>query len=266
MATILIDKLQLNSQGVVSIVGAGGKTSLMFRLAKELADSGKTVLTTTTTKIFMPAPDQSPFTIITGSIDELAKKSKSRLNYYHHFSAGSKYTLTTGKLDGFAPDIIDELWQAGLFDWIIVEADGARQKPLKATASHEPVVPKTTTHLILVTGLDAVGKPLDENHVHRAKLFSNNTGLPLGGTMDEQSIATSIAIEIKKARGFSPASSNFVFLNKADNPDKIRSGQKIAELLQTDKTINNIITASLIDKSPVKSCFNSQKINQRGKK
>ncbi|MBU0463846.1 MAG: putative selenium-dependent hydroxylase accessory protein YqeC [Proteobacteria bacterium] len=255
MKTRLIDTLQLTGQGIISIIGAGGKTSLMFRLAKELESFGKSVLTTTTTKIFMPTPDQSPFTIIDRSIDEFVKKSDVRLKSYLHFSAGAKYDLATGKLKGFAPDSIDQLWQASLFDWIIVEADGARQKPLKSTASHEPVVPKATTHLILVAGLDAIGKPFDETHVHRAKLFSKNTGLPLGGTMDEQSMATSIAIEIKKAGHLSHPSTNFVILNKADNPDKISSGQKIAQLLQTNKIIHQIIIASLIDEFPVKSCL-----------
>ncbi len=56
MNTSLIDILKLKSQGVISIIGAGGKTSLMFSLAKELSKSGKKVLTTTTTKIFMPTP------------------------------------------------------------------------------------------------------------------------------------------------------------------------------------------------------------------
>jgi len=255
MKTRLIDTLQLTGQGIISIIGAGGKTSLMFRLAKELEDSGKKVLTTTTTKIFMPTPEQSPFTIIGSSIEELVKKSDDRLKQALHFSAGAKYDLATGKLIGFALDSIDQLCQAGLFDWIIVEADGARQKPLKATASHEPALPIVTTHLILVTGLDAIGKPLDETHVHRAKFFSKNTGLPLGGTMDVQSMATSIAIEIKKAGHLSHPSTNFVFLNKADSPDQINSGQKIAKLLQTNKIIHRIIIASLIDEFPVKTCL-----------
>lgn len=255
MKTELIDTLQLTGQGLISIIGAGGKTSLMFRLAKELADSGKIVLTATTTKMFMPLPAQSPFTIIESSIEEIIKKSASRLKRFLHFSAGQKYDPSKGKLQGFAPDSIDQLWQAGLFDWIIVEADGARQKPLKATASHEPVIPGATTHLILVTGLDALGKPFNETHVHRAKLFSQNTGLPLGETMDEKSMAISIAIEIKKAGDLCHPLSNFVFLNKADNPDKISSGEKIAELLQTNKIIHQIIIASLIDDFPVKSCL-----------
>ncbi|WP_457552173.1 selenium cofactor biosynthesis protein YqeC [Desulfobacula sp.] len=255
MTTQLIDALQLNGQGVISIIGAGGKTSLMFQLAKQLADSGKTVLTTTTTKLFMPTPDQTPFTIIAGSIDELIKKSGPRLKQYHHFSAGKGVDLATGKLLGFSPDIIDQLWQARLFDWIIVEADGAKQKPLKAMAAHEPVIPKATTHLVFVTGLDAVGCCLDETHVHRAALFSSAIDLALGETIDETSIAKSIGIEIKKIGHLNSVLSNIVFLNKADTRDRIRSGQKIAALLKTQKTIHRVIIAALIDNTPVKNCF-----------
>jgi probable selenium-dependent hydroxylase accessory protein YqeC len=265
MTNLLINTLRLKDRGVISLIGAGGKTSLMFSLARELTDSGKTVLTTTTTKIFMPKPDQSPTTIIESTVDELVKKSKSSLNRYPHFSAGSMHDPTTGKLSGFSLNIINQLWQTNLFDWIIVEADGAKCKPLKASNSHEPVIPGVTTHLILVTGLDAVGKPLDDQYVHRVKLFSGNTGLRLGATIDEQSIAISTAIEIKKANSLGHPLFNIVFLNKADTPDRTASGQKIARLLQTNKNINQIITASLKDEVPVKDCVNTKKINQRNK-
>lgn len=259
MTNTLIDNLQLNQRGVISLIGAGGKTSLMFCLAKELENSGKTVLTTTTTKIFMPTPDQSPVTVIDDAVDELVMKLKLCLNQFHHVCAGSKHDTASGKLKGFAPDTINQLWQTRLFDWIIVEADGAKRKPLKASDSHEPVLPKDTTHLVLVTGLDAVGKTLDEKHVHRSKLFSNNTGLCPGETIDEKSIAASTTIEIKKANALSHPLFNHVFLNKADTQTLIDSGRKIAGFLQTNKTINRIITASLKDKIRVKDCFDVQK-------
>lgn len=237
----------------------------MFRLAKELTLTGKTVLTTTTTKIFMPTQDQSPETVIAGSFEELVKRSESSLNRYHHFSAGSRCDLSTGKLIGFTPDIIDLLWQTSLFDWIIVEADGAGQKPLKATGPHEPVVPRVTSHLILVTGLDALGLPLDDDYVHRAKLFSKNTGLAMGKTVDEQSIATSINIEIKKVFAVNPHLIKIVFLNKADTKDRIISAQKIGNLLQYPTPISRIITASLKDEIPVKHCFTIHPTKQKTK-
>jgi probable selenium-dependent hydroxylase accessory protein YqeC len=256
MNTSLIDVLKLNSQGIISIIGAGGKTSLMFHLAKELAESGKRVLTTTTTKIFMPEVDQSPETIITDSIDELVEKSKSRLTRFKHFSAGSRQLFDLNKLKGFEPDFINKLWQADCFEWIIVEADGARQRPLKATDNHEPIVPGMTTHLIHVTGLDVVGKILDDYNVHRAKLYSTNTGLPLGEVIDEQSIAISAALETKKAgTSISASFLTIEFLNKADNQSKIKQGKKIAEFLKTRNIVDTVIIASLKSKKSIQYCI-----------
>ena len=60
----LREGLQLSTGGVVCFVGAGGKTSLMFRLARELSAGGDSVLTTTTTKIQMLTPVQSEEVVI----------------------------------------------------------------------------------------------------------------------------------------------------------------------------------------------------------
>lgn len=253
-----MDTLGLKTRGVISIIGAGGKTSLMFRLARELADSGRTVLTTTTTKIFMPEKEDSPYILIADAMDDLIENSRSCLDRYPHFSAACAHESASGKLHGFPGTVIDQLWQAALFDWIIVEADGARRKPLKSTDSHEPVIPSATTHLILVAGLDAVGEVLDDHHVHRAGLFSRNSGLPMGRIMDEKAIARSIAVEIKKAQGFSRAGSTSVFLNKADTQARIRSGQKIARYLMATPSIDNMITASLRKGSFITSGFDGR--------
>ncbi|MDA3918633.1 MAG: selenium cofactor biosynthesis protein YqeC [Deltaproteobacteria bacterium] len=253
MTNSLIEALQLNKKGVISLMGAGGKTSLMFLLAKKLSQSKKRVLTTTTTKIFMPKPDLSPDTIIEDNVDELIKKTRYNIRHFRHFSAGRKHDPVSGKLKGFEPNIIDQLWQAKIFDWIIVEADGARQKPLKSSNLHEPAIPKETTHLILVTGLDALGKTLDDHYVHRPQIFSDNTGLGMGKTIDAQSIASSIGFEIKKAKSLCCSSLNFILLNKADTSSRLASGEKIAKILKPDKNIEKIIIASLKDNIAVKN-------------
>jgi probable selenium-dependent hydroxylase accessory protein YqeC len=247
MTYSFMDILQLSGKGIISLIGAGGKTSLMFQLAKEIVQSERKVLTTTTTKIFMPQPYQSPDTVVENDYDKLLKKVRSNLNKFSHFSAGSKYDKGSNKLKGFTPAIIHKLWMEKLFDWIIVEADGARQKPIKASNQYEPVVPKKTTHLILVAGLDAVGKILDDKYVHRPKIFSDNTGLAMGKILTEQAIAKAIAIEIEKSRQLCQSKLNIVFLNKADILDQKASGLNITNLLKTDTIIDKIITASLKD-------------------
>lgn len=256
MGQSLTDLFQLTEKGVVSIIGAGGKTTLMFCLAKELADSGKKVLTTTTTHIFMPGIDQSPHLLVAETAAALVEGCCSTLGRFTHFSAANRSLPDQKKLKGFTPQILDHLWQASLFDWIIVEADGAKGKPLKATDLHEPVVPGSTTHLIHVSGLDGLGNPLDEIFVHRAPIFSTNTGLALGAAIDEAAIAESAVRETQKAAAMSVYKvQKFVLLNKADDPNRQRSGEKIAELLQARQLLDRIVMASLQQTDPIKKAW-----------
>ena len=51
----LKEALDIHPKDVISIVGAGGKTTLMFALARELSNKKGMVITTTTTKIFPPS-------------------------------------------------------------------------------------------------------------------------------------------------------------------------------------------------------------------
>ena len=86
MTQSLIDTLQLKNKGIISLIGAGGKTSLMFQLAKQLSKSKK-ILTTTTTKIFMPETFLSPAAIIEDDVDELMKKARQLSDKFTHLNS-----------------------------------------------------------------------------------------------------------------------------------------------------------------------------------
>jgi probable selenium-dependent hydroxylase accessory protein YqeC len=229
MAFPVRDSLGLPGSGVISLIGAGGKTSLMFCLARELARSGCTVLSTTTTNVHFPSKEQSAITLVSDTAQNLVAQSIPLLKDHPHLSAGSLHFPDTGKLKGFAASVMDEIWHAGCFDWIIVEADGARQLPIKASDVHEPVIPSVTTAIIHVTGLDAFNIPLDDDHVHRSALFSDNTGLARGSRVDIPAITVSCVLEIQKAcalAGSDPAA--VVWLNKADDPLRVAAGHAVA--------------------------------------
>ena len=232
-------------EGMISLIGGGGKTTLMFRLAGELARTGRKVLTTTTTKIFRPDHAQSPEVVTAPSAESLAAHVKDGLLRHSHLTAGSTLDPETGKLVGLDPTLLDHLWALGLADWMIVEADGSRQKPLKASDTHEPVIPGATTELILLAGLDALGRPLDEDHIHRPLIFSHNTGLALGCPVDEAAMALCIALELQKASGFCRAREHLVFLNKADTTDRIEAGVRISGLLKSYRLPERVIIAAL---------------------
>lgn len=251
----LVDIFKLRGRGVVALVGAGGKTTMMFRLAKELEQSGKKVLTTTTTKIYMPSAEQSPYTITAGSVDRIIEQSRAKLKTLNHFSAGRELLVHSNKLLGLELKWIDQLQRSRIFDWIIVEADGAAEKPLKASKPHEPVVPGDAGYLIVLAGLDALGRKLDHETVHRADVFSKNTGLPMGEAIDEFSLARCLAIEVERLKQLNSSTLKFVFLNKADHGDAEKKGAKTAELLMENSLFNRVVVGSLQAEIPIKQFY-----------
>jgi len=221
----------LDVHGVVALVGAGGKTTLMFRLARELARRGENVLTTTTTKIYFPRSRQSHHVIICDNLTGIVKQAQALLQRSHHITAASGYTADSQKLVGFQPEMIQRLWETGLFRHILTEADGASRRPLKAPASHEPVIPPQTKKVLALIGLSAVGKPLNEDWVFRPEIYSQLSGLPLNAPVTPQSIVT-VLLHPKWILRNCPVNSRCdLFLNQADDQHAYDAGCKIASLL-----------------------------------
>lgn len=243
--------IALDRGGVVSLIGAGGKTSLMFKLAQELAAAGGSVLTTTTTKIFHPDEGQSPHTIVEASWDRLLNELSAAVKTMPHFSAGTEIDPNSGKLIGLPHEFVDRIWQSGLFDVIIVEADGSKQMPTKATAAHEPVIPLSTSHLVHVTGLDAIGQPA-ESAVHRPEIFLRNLALATGTQLTESHLANNILWEIQKAERLCQPLINTVILNKADTELISNQGKVIADRLMGQACIHQLAILALNEENPVK--------------
>ena len=250
--------LILEGHGVVSLVGAGGKTSLMFKLAHEISEAGDTVLTTTTTKILFPTPQQSSNLIISDDIDTIVENTEDGFKKnQRHITAAASQVQPENKLIGLQPEIIDALAATELFRWIIVEADGAARKPLKAPADHEPVVPISTTHVAGICGLSAVGNQFTEKWVHRPERFAEITGLNIGQTIPGE-IFRDILLHERGIFKNSPSSAlRLAFLNQADVPGGNEAGKRIAELLmEKEKTgLNRIIIGQVKLSPPVLEYF-----------
>lgn len=229
--TSLRHSLSLNNGGVISIVGAGGKTALMFRLARELAAKGDRVLTTTTTRIRMPMQRQSSIVLPCESVDSFLKQARFLVRRCCHITAGRRILHFQHKLKGFKPQAIDRIWQSGVFRWIIVEADGAAGRPLKAPAAHEPVIPDCTHWMIATVGLSVVGKPLSPEWVFRPQIVSALTGLKSDAAIDVAAIAKLCLDENGMMKNAPGLAKRFIFLNQADFPGSLAAGKKIAQLL-----------------------------------
>lgn len=140
---------------IQAIVGAGGKTTLMHRLARQYREQGLKVLLTTTTHMFI-----EPDTLCTGSAEEIRRA----LETVGYAMAG----VADGEKIGPLPEAV-YLEVCQYADMVLVEADGSRQLPVKYPAPHEPVIPVNADEIIIVCGLQALGRPLREA-AHRWEL------------------------------------------------------------------------------------------------
>jgi probable selenium-dependent hydroxylase accessory protein YqeC len=153
----LTEELGLSARELVAFVGAGGKSTLVLRLGEELTAAGARVALTTTTKM---GTDQIPgWATLVSSPDSFWEGTA--------FLVGA---IQEDKVIGVAPEMVDRLIEKDI-DYVLVEADGARRRNIKAPDEHEPVIPSRTTTVVVVAGLEAIGGRIDEV-AHRPELVA----------------------------------------------------------------------------------------------
>jgi probable selenium-dependent hydroxylase accessory protein YqeC len=170
-----------------------------------------------------------------------------------HVSAAMRFDSKKGKLIGFAPEMIDMFKSSDLFDWILVEADGAARRPFKAPASHEPVIPDCTDTVIGVVGLEAIGTTLDDKSVFRPECISKISGLALGMEIKTETICTVLCHRNGIFQGAPDSATQIVFLNKADKATNALAGQAVMKILGTQKgiAISRVVLGSMLLDPPV---------------
>ncbi len=237
---------------VISLVGGGGKTTLMFALARELASGDDLIITTTTTKIFEPLPSQTPRLLVQKDEKEILRLLLDDVAKYRHITLASE-RLASGKLNGIRPELVVRLAETKLASCIIAEADGAAHRSLKAPGPNEPVIPANTSLVIPVVGIDVLGCPLTEEYVFRPVVASNLLGLPLGEVISAESIAVLVTHEQGITKG-SPVQARVVpFINKVDLGGAIPKARNLAAriLAMRHPQIDRVILGQALLAKPV---------------
>jgi len=235
--------IDLNIPELISFVGAGGKTSTMFRLAQDLKASGKKVLVTTTTNIAYSEATQADNLIIDSSKDMCLL---SRVEPGTIVCLGSGMLNGKGKLKGIDRELINEIYQKHLFDYILVEADGSKRKPIKAPAHYEPVIPGESTRTMGIIGLDALEKAVTEEHVHRPELFCSVTGKNMGELIDRHCIVKLILSDNGLFKDVPHGCKKYVVFNKADHTAREKEAKiTVTELTKMQAPIDGFIIAAM---------------------
>ena len=248
----LIEALGIQAREVISLVGAGGKTTLMFRLAKELFLSGRKVVTTTTTKILEPKPEETNSLYIDLDEEKIRDFVWRHIDQYRHITVAQE-RLGSGKLKGISPNLVKGLWSSHGIDTIIIEADGAAGRPIKAPRENEPVIPTNTTLVVAILGVDGMEMELNEENVFQPERVSKITGIPIGERLTDEAMAILMTHPEGIFKGTPSSSRVIAFLNKVDIPNgvvKAKSiGQKIFE--KKHRQIERIVLGQLKNEPPV---------------
>jgi molybdenum cofactor cytidylyltransferase len=163
----LWDALSLDTvpRPVVAVVGGGGKSSLIYRLGAEAAALGRRAILTGTTRFTRAASGAQPRAVVAAE-GSLPSAVAAALVTEQVVVASSGY-LPKGRLAGLTSRSVNALAATPGVGLVAIHADGSRQRPFKAPGEHEPLIPDAATHVVAVVGLDALGAPIDEAHVHR---------------------------------------------------------------------------------------------------
>src|SRR5690349_2417808 len=206
----LAQALRAGSSLSIAFVGAGGKTTGIFQLAKELPPP---VIVTATSHLGVW---QTVF-----ADRHLIAETPDPLERLEHGVRG--VVLVTGPLDGertspISPDVLEWLQQFCRHHTIplLIEADGSREKPLKAWADHEPPIPDFVDSVVQVAGLNGLGKPLTEEHVHRPELFSKLSGLSVGETITTNALIDVLTHRNGGLKNIPVRARRIALLNQAD--------------------------------------------------
>lgn len=205
--------INLSFNQTISFVGAGGKTTTIYTLAKELASLGKKVIITTTTHMFLPEEN--------GVFEENQEKLLYQLDHLGIAVVGIPCTeeKSLGKMTGVSTTFYRDMKHAA--DYILVEADGSKRYPTKVPAPHEPVLPEDTDMVVVVGGLSCLNQPLMKG-CHRWELASKLLDCEPDKVIESKDMADLLIKGYFSEREECPALHRLpkkIYLNQCDNEE-----------------------------------------------
>jgi len=207
--------LRVSNSSCIAFTGAGGKTTALFQLAREVAQAAP-VIVSASSHLGAWQTSLADRHIAAVSLDDLQELKK-------HLSG---VTLITGDFDSGRTAPLE----ADMLEWLndfckghtlplLIEADGSRQKPLKAWAEHEPPIPTFVEQIVTVAGLTGIGKSLNAQNVHRPEIFAGLSGLKMDEAITPEALTRVLIHPEGGLKNIPVSARKIILLNQADTPE-----------------------------------------------
>lgn len=259
----LTDALGVRPTDRLACVGAGGKTTLCWRVWNELCAIRQPAIFTTTTHILEPILPPDSALILAGDPDPTrigqllahvtgvilaASRSSDAVDRLEPNPAAPARSM---KLTGLSPEQIDILAAhlSGV-TWL-VEADGARGRGLKTPAAHEPAIPTRATAVAVLTHLDAIGRPLDDAIAHRPARVAEHLQMHIGDRVAAEHIVRLLLDPSAGLKGIPGGARAIAVLSQRDAAPIHPQAKSIAESLLAAGPYERVVAVSLRAEQPV---------------
>lgn len=238
MTTDLATTLSV-ATGTTCVVGAGGKKTLLYRLANEVS---RAVVTAT---VRIPIFDGNVAdVVVTDDPVDAIRESRA-------WPVGVVPEREDTRYLGYAPEVIDRIGAADVADAVLVKADGARNRLFKAPGEDEPIIPRQADTVIPIASVKAVGKPLDDEHVHRPERVAALTGLQLGEAITADTVAQVLADPAGGLKGVPAGATAIPVLNMVDDAALEAVAREIAAGIYERGDVPRVVLTKLIAEEPV---------------
>ncbi|MDT8437399.1 MAG: selenium cofactor biosynthesis protein YqeC [Wenzhouxiangellaceae bacterium] len=226
-------------RGIVCAIGAGGKKSLLHAIAYDWP--GTLAITTTVHSTRPPrwtgieVHTDEPQALLAAATQAGAAR---KLGLY-------RPGVKRGRVAGLSPDEIERLWASGRFEQVLVKADGARMRGIKAPKPGEPVLADATALVLVVVSVAVLGQPLNEETAHRPERIAALTGLAPGQLIEPEHLARLFAVEGGLLQGTAGLPLRIV-LNQVDDAARAELARRsAAAILEQVPRIDRVLLTRL---------------------
>ena len=227
------------TEGVVCFVGAGGKKTTMYALASRIERA--VVTATVRIPIFDDAVER---VVVTDDPRAVIDRTTAwPLGVVPAQERADRYL-------GYEPDTVAGL-AGSEADVILVKADGARMRRFKAPGEHEPQLPATATTVVPIVSAHVVGRPLDDERVHRVERVAAISGLEPGEEITPTAVGRVIASEAGGRKGVPDEATVIPLVNMVDDDRLEAVGREIATEIHARTAVPRVVLARMTDPDPI---------------
>ena len=237
----LVQALRLPAAPCLALVGAGGKTTALFHLARQLAPL---VIVTATTHLAAHQLYLADRHLVIHKPEDIFQLKKERLSGVIVLTGDEASPTRTLGLGINLLEVVRTFTDERRIP-LLIEADGSRQKPLKAPADHEPAIPHFVPQVLVVAGLSALGKPLTTDWVHRPERFGAITGLEPGDEITPNALAQLLLHPQGGLKNIPPGARVMALLNQADSQELREVAGKLVRQNGLLSAYDSVVISSL---------------------